>query len=76
MVKFIDHYMFATHVWKDSTSSPTVISLRELSHIDEMHDSDIGVHVVVFLKDGNAIPIEGDIIEILAEFQKHLQTMY
>lgn len=76
MVKFIDYYMFATHVWKDSTSSPTVINLRELSHIDEMHDSDIGTHVVVFLKNGNAIPIEGDIIEVLAEFQKHLQKIY
>ena len=76
MVKFIGYYMFATHVWKDSSSSPTVINLREMSHIDEMCDDDLGTHVVIFLKDGNAVPIEGNIIDVLAEFQKHLSTMY
>ena len=67
--------MFATRIWKDSTPSPTVINLRELSHIDEMHDPNIGSHVAIFLNNGNAIPIEGDIIEVLAEFQRHLQTI-
>lgn len=76
MVKFIGYYMFATHVWKNSSSSPTVINLREMSHIDEMYDDDLGTHVVIFLKNGNAVPIEGNIIDILAEFQKHLSTMY
>ena len=33
--------------------------------------------IAVFLKDKpDPVPIDGDIIEVLAEFQKHLQTIY
>ena len=46
------------------------------THIEEMEDINLGIHTVIFLKDKSVIPIEGDTIEILAEFQKHLQTMY
>ena len=50
MVKFIDFWMFATHIWRDSSSSPTVINLRDITHIDERYDDHLGTHVVVYLK--------------------------
>ena len=76
MVKFIENWMFAHHIWNDAPSTPTVINIREVTHIEEMEDVNLGTHTIVFLKDGSVIPIDGDTIEILAEFQKHLQTMY
>ena len=33
-------------------------------------------HVVIYMKDNMQIPIEGNIIEVLAAFQKHLSTLY
>lgn len=76
MVKFIGNWIFASHLWSDASSTPTVINMREIAHIEQTQHPDLGVHTVVLLKDGNGIPIDGDAIEILAEFQKHLQTMY
>ena len=76
MVKFIDYWMFAMHLWRDSTPTPTVINMREISHIEEMNDHHLGSHVIIFLKNNDTIPIEGEIIEVLAAFQKHLQTIY
>ena len=76
MVKFIGHWMFASRIWKDAPLTPTVINMREITHIEEMQDIDVGVHTIVFLKDKSVIPIDGNTIEILAEFQKHLQTIY
>lgn len=76
MVKFIGHWMFASRIWNDAPSTPTVINMREITHIEEMEDVNLGIHTIVFLKDGDVIPIDGNTIEILAEFQKHLQTMY
>ena len=75
MVKFIGHWMFASRIWNDAPLTPTVINMREISHIEEMQDINLGVHTIVFLKNKDAIPIKGDTIEILAEFQKHLQTI-
>lgn len=76
MVKFIGHWMFASRVWNDAPLTPTAINMREISHIEEMEDINVGVHTIVFLKDGGVIPIDGNTIEIFAEFQKHLQTIY
>lgn len=76
MVKFIGHWMFASRIWNDAPLTPTVINMREISHIEEMQDINLGVHTIVFLKDGGGIPIDGNTIEIFAEFQKHLQTIY
>lgn len=76
MVKFIGHWMFALRVWNDAPLTPTAINMREISHIEEMEDVNVGVHTIVFLKDEGAIPIDGNTIEIFAEFQKHLQTIY
>lgn len=76
MVKFIGHWMFASHIWNDAPLTPTAINMREITHIEEMEDINIGIHTIVFLKDGDKIPIDGNTIEIFAEFQKHLQTIY
>ena len=76
MVKFIDYWMFATHIWHDAKPTPVAINLREIVHIEEMENETIGKHVVIYLKNKNAIPIEGDIIDVLAELQKHLINFY
>ena len=76
MVKFIGHWMFASRIWNDAPLTPTVINMHEISHIDEMQDINLGIYTIVFLKDGNGIHIDGNTIEIFAEFQKHLQTIY
>ena len=40
-----------------------------------MQNTNHSVYTIVFLKDGNGIPIDGNTIEIFAEFQKYLQTI-
>jgi hypothetical protein len=78
MVKFIGNWMFASHVWNDVGPTPVAISLQEVELIDQINAPQLGGDcVVVHLKHSeNPIPIEGNIIEVLAEFQKHLQTIY
>lgn len=76
MVKFIEYWMFATHIWCDAKPTPVAINLREILHIEEMQDETFGKHVVIYLKNNNAIPIEGNIIDVLAELQKHLTNLY
>ena len=58
MVKFIEYWMFATHIWHDAKPTPVAINLREILHIEEMQDEIFGKHVMVYLKNKNAIPIE------------------
>ena len=76
MVKFINNWMFASRVWNDAPLTPTVINMHEISHIEEMQDINLGIYVMVFLKDGSGIPIDGNIVEIFAEFQKYLQAIH
>lgn len=75
MVKFINYWMFATHIWLDAKPTPVAINLREILHIEEKQDENIGEHICVYLKNNNAIPIEGDIINVLDELQKHLKFL-
>lgn len=76
MVKVIGHWMFASHIWNDTPLTPTVINMHEITNIEKMQHPDLGEYTAIFLKNGKVIPIDGDIIEILTEFQKHLQTIY
>lgn len=78
MVKFIGNWMFASRIWGDAEPTPTVINLQEIQSIDQMNLKQLGgEHVVISLKRSTSpLPIEGNIIEVLAAFQKHLQTMY
>lgn len=77
MVKFIGYWMFASHIWNDAEPTPVVINLREIQKIEQINVPVLGEIVAVYLKNNiDPTPIEGDIVEILAEFQKHLQTMY
>lgn len=77
MVKFIGNWMFASHVWNDAEPTPVVINLREIQKIEQINVPILGEIAAVYLKNNiEPTPIEGDIVEILAEFQKHLQTMY
>ena len=77
MVKFIGHWMFASHVWNDAEPTPVTISLREIQKIEQIVVPILGEIVAVYLKNNiDPVPIKGDIVEILAEFQKHLQTIY
>ena len=77
MVKFIGNWMFASRIWGDAEPTPTVISLQEIQSIDEMQLRAFGRrHVVISLKRSETtLPIEGNIIEIMAAFQKHLLTL-
>ena len=51
--------------------------MREIQKIEQINVPVLGEIVAVYLKNNiDPTPIEGDIVEILAEFQKHLQTMY
>lgn len=76
MVKFIGYWMFASHLWQDAEPSPITINLREINCITECYNELFKNHVVIYMKNNTQIPIEGNIIEILAAFQKHLSTMY
>lgn len=72
MVKFIGYWMFASHIWSDAQPSPVAINTREISKITEMNNERFGMHIAIHLKNGTIIPIEGDIIDVLAKFQEHL----
>lgn len=77
MVKFIGPWMFASHVWNDAEPTPVTINLREIQKIEQINVPVLGEIVAVYLKYNiDPVPIKGDIVEILAEFQKHLQTIY
>lgn len=78
MVKFIDYWMFAHHIWNDAAPSPVVINLRDVTRIEQINVPSLGGDIVgIYIKNNiEPVPIEGDIIEVLAEFQKHLQRMY
>lgn len=78
MVKFIGNWMFASHIRNDAGPTPIAINLRGIESIDQINAPQLGGDcVIVHLKHNeDPIPIDGDIIEILAEFQKHLQTIY
>ena len=78
MIKFIGHWMFASHIWNDAGPTAVAINLREIQKIEQINVPKLGGDVVaVYLKNSvDPVPIDGDIIEVLAEFQKHLQTIY
>lgn len=78
MVKFLGHWMFASHIWNDAEPTPIAINLREIQKIEQVNIPQLGGNTVaIYLKyNREPTPIEGDIIEVLAEFQKHLQTIY
>ena len=77
MVKFIGNWMFASHVWNDAAPTPVAINLRNVQKIEQIVVPILGEIVAVYLKNNiDPVPIKGDIVEILAEFQKHLQTIY
>lgn len=77
MVKFIGDWMFALRLWGDAEPTPTAINLQEIQSIDQMNLKQLGgEHVVISLKHSDApLPIEGNIIEVMAAFQKHLLTI-
>lgn len=75
MIKFIGNWMFASQLFKNANSSPIAINLQEVQTICERYHPDIGTHVVIILNTQNCIPVEGDIVEIMAAFQKHLLTL-
>lgn len=78
MVKFIGNWMFASHIWNDAEPTPVAINLREIQKIEQVNIQSLGRDIIaIYLKDNkDPTPIKGDIIEVLAEFQKHLQTIY
>ena len=77
MVKFIGNWMFASHIWNDAEPTPIAINLHEIEVIDQIHLPQLKDCVVIHLKHSeHPIPIEGDIIEVLAEFQKYLTENY
>lgn len=73
MVKFIDNWLFATHIWCDAEPSPIAIHVRQIAYIDERDDNKLGKHTVIITQNNDQIPIEGNIIDVLAELQKYLQ---
>lgn len=77
MVKFIEYWMFASHLWNDADPTPVAINIREITRIEQIHVPIHGDVVAVYLKnDDSPILIKGDIIEVLAEFQKHLINQF
>ena len=56
MIKFIEHWMFASHLWNDADPSPVAINIREITRIEQIYSSKHGEVVAVFLKnDDNPI---------------------
>ena len=75
MVKFIANWMFVSRTWNDSIPSPAAINIQEITNIEEVIDTTRGPCVIIALKNGTVIPIEGDIIDVLAKFQEYLKTI-
>ena len=53
-------------------SCSTAINLNNVTQITEEVDSKFGTHVAIYTNDRIEIPIEGELIEILALLQNHL----
>ena len=70
--------MFASHIWNDAPLTPIAINLQEIQKIEQINVPPLGGDLIaVHLKNKpDPVPIDGDIIEVLAEFQKHLTNNY
>lgn len=73
-MKIIKNWLFINHLWHDAEPCPVAINLNNVTQITEEYDSNFGIHVVICTNDHKSIPVEGEIIEILALLQNHLSN--
>lgn len=75
MVKFINNWMFASHLWNDAEPTPVAINLREVVRIEQINVPQHGNVTAIYLKDDDSpVLIEDDIIDTIRLFQKHLSN--
>ena len=74
-MKIICNWLFINHLWIDAKPCPVALNLNNITQITEECDKELGgVHVVIHTNDGKSIPVEGNLIDILAELQNHLSN--
>ena len=73
-MKIIKNWLFINHLWHDAEPCPTVINLNNVTQITEECDGKLGIHVVIYTTDQKQIPVEGELIEVLALLQNHLSN--
>lgn len=73
-MKIIKNWLFINHIWHDAEPCPVVINLNNVTQITEECDHEFGNHIVIHTNDQKSIPVEGELIEILALLQNHLSN--
>lgn len=73
-MKIIKNWLFINHLWYDAEPCPVVINLNNVTQITEEISGNLGVYVVIHTTNHESIPVEGELIEILALLQNHLSN--
>ena len=73
-MKIICNWLFINHLWHDSEPCSVAINLNNVTQITEEYDDQFGMHVVLHTNDHKSIPVEGNLIDVLAELQSYLSN--
>ena len=74
-MKIIKNWLFINHLWLDAKPCPIALNLNNVTQITEECDREFGGnHVVIYTNDGKSVPVEGELIEVLALLQDHLSN--
>lgn len=73
-MKIIKNWLFINHLWHDAESCSTAVNLNNVTQITKEVDDKFGTHVAIHANDRMVIPVEGELIEILALLQNHLSN--
>lgn len=73
-MKIICNWLFINRLWHDAEPCSVAINLNNVTQITEEWNSKFGTHIVIHTNDHKSIPIEGNLIDILAELQNYLSN--
>lgn len=73
-MKIVKNWLFVNHLWHDAEPCPVVINLNNVTQITEECDPKLGPRITIHTIDRISIPVEGELIEILALLQNHLSN--
>ena len=71
-MKIICNWLFINHIWHDAEPCPVAINLNNVTQITEEYDNQFETCVVIHTSDHKSIPVEGNLIDVLAEIQNYL----
>ena len=73
-MKIVNNWLFINRLWYDAEPCPVAINLNNVTQITEEDDNKFGPYVVIHTNDHKSTPVEGNLIDTLAELQNHLSN--